>query len=228
MVARSALIYVFALLAWSHIGTAQGTKFDDRMSRLVEAQVTSRFSSVVNTLLVEDRRPEWSAVIQVTLHRRASEAELTEVANLIRSKFQPTRSVLIFYTLPGMRYADGAWALTNFTPSLDLKIMGLTDDQEAGLRALPQPAGAKIVGVWFTTMPTLLNGRLTIYTLGGKAFYEWVYVDGSANRGPLTVKKIGNQSRYDVNNADKEHYLVEPDGTIHVGDKTGVYVSVKQ
>lgn len=218
---------VVILTAWTHAGIAEDRNHDQRASRLLETQTATKFQSVVKSIFVEDRPPQWSAVLWVTLTRRATESELKELAALFRPTFGPSRYVFIFYILPGMGIGNGAWATTHYAPSLSVEIVGLTDDQESKLRALPQPADAKLVGVWYTSMPTLINGRLTIYTLGGKVHYEWLYLDGSASRKPLRAKKLGNKTRYDEGNEFGEHYVVESDGTLRIGDKAnGLFATV--
>lgn len=213
------LVILSTLLAGTQIGVAQERRYDHQASRSLESQAAAKFPAVVKSILVEDRPPQWSAVVNVTLHRRATEPELMGIAALLRPTFQPSRYVFIFHNLPGTGIGNGAWATTHFDPALNVTILGLTDDQEAKLRTLPQPADAKLVGVWYTSMPSLLNGRLTIYTLGSKAHYEWLYLDGSASRKPLRVKKLGSRTRYDEGNEFGEHYIVEPDGTLRIGDK---------
>lgn len=222
------LIILLALLAGAQIGLAQEQRYDYQASRSLEGQAAAKFPGVVKSILVEDRPPQWSAVVNVTLHGRVTESALTEIATLLRSTFQSSRYVFIFHNLPGTEIGNGAWATTHFDPSLNVQIMGMTGDQEAKLRELPLPANAKIVGVWYTSMPSLLNGRLTIYTLGNKAHYEWLYLDGSASRKPLRVKKLGNRTRYDEGNEFGEHYVVEPDGVLRIGDKAnGLFATVR-
>ena len=222
------LIILFILLAATEISVAQERRYDYQASRSLEAQAAAKFPAVAKSILVEDRPPQWSAVLWVTIKRRATESELKELAALLRPMFGPSRYVFIFYILPGMTIGNGAWATTHYAPSLSVEIMGLTDDQESKLRALPQPPNAKIVGVWYTSMPTLINGRLTIYTVGSKASYEWLYLDGSASRKPLRVKSLGNRTRYDEGNEFGEHYVVEPDGMLRIGDKAnGLFAIVK-
>jgi hypothetical protein len=51
--------------------------------------------------------------------------------------------------LPGMKLGEGAWARTNFDPDLDVRIRGLSVEQQAALKSAPtQDSRALVIGTW--------------------------------------------------------------------------------
>jgi len=63
--------------------------------------------------------------VAVRLEKPATEAELTVIANEIKTKKRKSyeRTNVHFY-LPGMEVGSGAWAIGNFNPDLNVKILG--------------------------------------------------------------------------------------------------------
>ena len=69
--------------------------------------------------------------IDVRLDKKASAEVLNAIAlklkNMERKKYERT---FIAYYLPNMEVGAGAWATSHFDPELDVRILGLTADEE--------------------------------------------------------------------------------------------------
>ena len=69
--------------------------------------------------------------LDVRLNKRVTEDTLRAIA--LKLKSQDSRDydrTFITYYLPGMTVGAGAWATTHFTPDLEVKILGLSTEEE--------------------------------------------------------------------------------------------------
>ena len=72
--------------------------------------------------------------LDVRLNKRVTEDTLRAIA--LKLKSQDSRDydrTFITYYLPGMTVGAGAWATTHFTPDLEVKILGLSTEEEKKL-----------------------------------------------------------------------------------------------
>jgi len=68
--------------------------------------------------------------IDILLSREVDRVALKEIALSIRQSRMKFEKVWIFYYLPNMERGSGAWAITHFTPGLELEIIGQPDPKD--------------------------------------------------------------------------------------------------
>jgi hypothetical protein len=66
--------------------------------------------------------------VAVRLEGKATESELTAIANVIKKKKSKSyERTNVHYYLPGMKQGEGAWATADFNPDLKVVIFGSTE-----------------------------------------------------------------------------------------------------
>ena len=168
--------------------------------------------------------------VEVVLDERIAEAELRELAEVIRAKSPNHPRVHILYWIERMHYEGRAWATTTFERgrALDLDIYGLTPDALAQVLAAPPPDAAEIIGRWLTDQLLPAVGALsTIYLdAQGTPFVEELWPDGSTSTWELVESSVPGGRRFDY--LDLRDYLVVkpgPAGRLLFHGESGVFAA---
>lgn len=159
--------------------------------------------------------------LTVRLNKKISKEVLIDVAHKIKqsdpSNYERT---LILYLLPNMPQGEGAWASTNFDPELEVRIFGLSLEQEDSLMSHPQPATKGIHGTW---IDELSNRRLTIFSNKKGFFMEQLYTDGSS--GVIELKQGTENEVSILREIDKDEseppYVIGSDGNLYLSTSDG-------
>jgi hypothetical protein len=137
--------------------------------------------------------------LTVRLNRKVSEKTLRGIALELKSR--DTRDydrTFIACLLPGMVVGSGAWATTHFNPDLEVRINGLTVEEEAALVARPESDNREIVGHWLDERP-FVGSRIAIFKDHGKLYVERVFKDGGTWKEELIEKTTTVGRRFEPN-----------------------------
>src|SRR5690606_7292717 len=109
---------------------------------------------VTYTIIEENVVPEMKRSLDIRLNRKVSEDILRAIAIEVRGS-DPKRydRTFIGYYLPDMQVNAGCWATTHFTPDLEVRILGMTADQEVVLASEAVHASQEIIGRWLDERP---------------------------------------------------------------------------
>jgi len=168
--------------------------------------------SIVSETKIPDKK--WSLVIR--LGAKISEAELTALANAIRDRDgQHYENVYMDYLLPGMRDGQGAWATTHFSPDLNVRILGVSLEQEKSASA-PAASGEQIIGRWLDEGP--LGGLLTICARGDKIYFKHDMSSGESYEKELVRHMPKQDKRFDLagDNESGDYYLIDDSGNLKI------------
>ena len=181
--------------------------------------------SIINASTV----PGLKRSLDVRLNKKVSELTLRAIADGLKS--QDTRDydrTFITYYLPGMAVGAGAWATTHFNPNLELRILGLTAEEEAGLAAERAPRNREIVGVWFDDRP--FSGRVMIFRESRGLFIEQTFKDGSSLKQELAEKKALSGRRFYPASGSRtgDHWVLSVDGNLQVRDNDGLISTARR
>ena len=162
--------------------------------------------------------------LDVRLNKRVAEDTLHAIA--LKLKSQDSRDydrTFITYYLPGMTVDAGAWATTHFTPDLEVKILGLSTEEEKKLSTAPAPAKREMVGRWLDEIP-YASSRITIFHEGGKLYVERKFTDGSSLKKELVEKRSPLGRRFDqVGGATAgDHWILDSRGNLQLHDNDGL------
>jgi hypothetical protein len=171
-------------------------------------------------IIKTERRGDIKCMLTVTLSERISEQQLRRLALELRSKeTKQYDRMFITYYLSGMEIGAGAWATSHFNPDLDVRILGMTAEEEKSLLTDKTKAAGKIIGVWIDDF----LGKVTIVQKGSEHIINKKYKDGSASTEPLIGYKVqGKPAFKEEGNTLGEYYIIEESGELGVYDSLGL------
>lgn len=163
--------------------------------------------------------------LTVKLSKRVSEEALRQLAIELRAK-EPKKydRMFIVYYLPDMTVGAGAWATTHFNPNLDVRILGMTIEEEKNLFKGKKIKSGKIIGIWADE----LLGKVTIIKKGSGYIIEKKYKDGSGGTEDLIGYKVRGKSAFkEKGDTSGEHYVIERSGGLGVYDSLGLITTMR-
>ncbi|MEE9614095.1 MAG: hypothetical protein V3W31_03950 [Thermodesulfobacteriota bacterium] len=166
----------------------------------------------------------------IRLNQKVSKDVLRVVALELRNSDPISyERTFIEYYLPGMRINAGVWATTHFNPTLDVKILGLTIEQEQTIMAkeLADPA-MKIIGAWLDERP--LGHSITIFYRDDKIYMERKFPDGSSGVEEMVEKDLPEGKRLEgiKENDFDEYYLIDNNNELQYWDKDGLFYTAQK
>ena len=102
-------------------------------NKLSETEVNKNIPDGVNfSIINEDIMQRIKRSLAVRLNKKVSEETLKKIAiQLKKSDYRKYERTFIEYYLEDMKVNSRAWAITHFNPNLEVKILGLSLEQEA-------------------------------------------------------------------------------------------------
>jgi hypothetical protein len=200
---------------------SETSQSDQQQSKLQEATIPTDVSfSIIDSSTL----PSIKRRLDVRLNKKVSEQNLRAIALKLKGQdAQVYDRTFIFYYLPGMTVSAGAWATTHFTPDLEVRILGLTAEDENKLATQPEPANREIIGRWLDETP-LIGSRVTIFREKGKLFIEQIFKDGSNHKTELVERKSPLGRRFDKveSSSAGDHWVLGSNGDLQVRDNDGL------
>lgn len=121
----------------------------------------------------------------------------------------------------------GAWATTHFDPDLEVRILGLTAEQEKALTEPSDDPSRQVVGRWLDERP--VGDRITIFEQDGKVYMENVFPDGSKGKKEIVPEPSATGKRYEDKDGNDfgEFYLIDSQGNLQLWDQDGLISTAK-
>ena len=165
------------------------------------------------TVLTDDSSPYiGNRVVKVRLDMKVSEQALRSIAEEIRDEDPHYENLSIHYYLTGNTRVAVPWASIHYMPDLNVKVNGLTEEEERKYLAEPVPEGREVVGRWISDQSGGLSGLLTVYVEGGTTFLERKF----KGEGTMTLEAVEVPSstgrRFDLDLG--EYVVIEASGEI--------------
>jgi len=159
--------------------------------------------------------------IDIELKEKISKDELTSIANKIRETRKSYDNLWVFYYLPGMKVGSGAWATTHFTPNLEVKIIGATEEEEKKINDVT--VDGNVIGKWQVKQLSY-EYIIIIYEKNKNIFCKGIYTDGSSSDEEYVKKKYKGKVRYEAKqNKHNEYYLIEDNGNLGMYGENGKF-----
>jgi len=196
-------------------------------SKLQEATIAGDVSfSIIDSSTL----PGIKRSLDVLLNKKVSEQTLRAIA--LQLKAQDSRAherTFIAYYLPGMTVGAGAWATTHFNPDLEVRILGLTAEEEDKLVAQLELANHQIVGRWLDERPFVAS-RITIFREDGRLFIERKSKDGSSLKKEIVEKKspLGRRFDYVEGPTAGDYWVLGLNGDLQVRDNGGLIATAQK
>ena len=128
-----------------------------------------------------------------------------------------------------MKVGAGAWATSHFNPVLDVRILGLSIEEEKRLVAESISTKRQVIGSWLDESPGI-GGRIAIFREGGKLYIEQKFKDGSSMKKKLVEKKTSLGRRFDKveGSTSGEHWVIDSQGNLQIRDNDGIIVTANK
>lgn len=155
--------------------------------------------------------------VDVRLAGKVSEGVLRTIAMKIKNadpnSYQRT---FICYYLPGETVNKGCWATTHFDPDLEVRILGLSIEQEKTLKERPQNSSRKLIATWNESYFELTR-RITIFREDGKLFVEMKFRDGGIVKEEAVERRSAACRRFDTKKESDDfdgYFLIDAQGNV--------------
>lgn len=168
--------------------------------------------------------------IDVRLDKKVSSEALRKIAQRLkkmeRKKYERT---FIAYYLPNMKVNAGAWATTHFDPRLEVKILGLTAEEEENMARAAKSTSRVVVGIWLDDRP-YAGATVTIYRENKKLYLESKYKDGSSSIDEMTESQSSTGTKLVEKGGNKhgEYFVLDKKGNLQAGGNNGIFLKYKK
>lgn len=187
-------------------------------------------NDVTYTIIDENIVPGIKRSLDIQLNRKVSEDVLATIAMTLKNADPNTYDrTFIGYYLPDMQVNAGYWATTHFNPNLEVRIQGLTLEQEEARKQQPADPSREIIGIWLDERP-FGGSRITIFREDGKLFMENKYKDNSTGTAELVEipSQHGRRFDYKPDRGNGEYYLINSEGELQELDQDGPFMTAKK
>lgn len=171
------------------------------------------------TVINDETLHDIKRTIDIRLKEKITKEQLRALAFKLKSKnpneFERT---FICYLLPGMKLNAGAWATTHFNPDLEVRILGLTVDEDKKLRQLPENQPPGYLGSWLIEDGEF-SRRISIYKKEGVFYMETMFNDGGTGEDQLVEKKYdGGRKFMKLKKAGPKNdfYIIDPNSNLQI------------
>lgn len=194
-----------------------------------ERQRTPIPNDVTYTIIKKHVLPGIKRSLDVRLNRKVTQDVLRSIAvDLKNSDPNTYERTFIVYYLPDMKVDAGGWATTHFNPDLEVRILGLTVEQEQSFKTEANDPSRGIIGSWLDERPSMGN-KTTIFRKDGKLFMENKYTDGSVGETELVERASPRGRRLDYkNDRHGEYYLINDEGNLQGWGKDGPFFTARK
>lgn len=160
--------------------------------------------------------------LEVRLNKKVSEDVLRGIAFDLKSEdSREFKRTLIGYYLPDMEPGEGAWATTHFNPDLEVKILGLSKENEENLTSEDENNGEKVVGRWLDE--GFSSSRLVLIHKDDNLFMEQTYEDGSSRTMKVIEKESSLGRRIERVDSDLgDFWIINSNGNLEIRDDEGI------
>lgn len=230
------VVVTLIILAALGCGVDRQSEFADQSTSQADEPVarpddeTGTRADASYSVLDESTVADSKRSLDVRLEQKVSEATLREIAlELKGSASRHYDKTFIAYYLPNMTVGAGAWATTHFTPDLEVRILGLTAEEEQTLKAEAFAEDREVLGSWLDERP-FVGSRFTIFREEGALFIEQAFKDGSSRQIEIAESDSPLGRRYDEidSSTSGDHWVVGSNGDLQIRDNEGLIATAKK
>jgi len=187
------------------------------------------FQGVNYTVIEKSNMGSIKGSIDIRLGEKVTKDFLQKLALKLRDA-EPRKydRLFITYILPGMKPGSGAWATSHFNPSLEVKILGMTIEEEKALKSEPKDSSSEKIGEWLDESP-YVGAKYTLLRQNGKTIMIRKFKDGSDSEKEMIQKKQSGRLRFDEKGGNDfgEYYLIEKNGNLGSYDSAGLISTMR-
>jgi len=190
--------------------------------RAAQSQTSGAIPPNLKYRVVENHRlRKIKLSLNIHLNRRLNEDALTSLAHKIYDSYSGKTydRVFMLYSLPRTIPGHGCWATTHFNPDVEVRIFGLSADEENAILKLKVPFKGKLIGKWIG------DGGILFLERSGKGYKLHRYFpDGSSEQFRLRdSKNDGDKQLVDLNDdgsVSQFYYQIRKNGDLALYNKS--------
>ena len=189
----------------------------------------SSFQGVSYTIIDKSNMGNIKSSIDIRLEKKVSKEFLHKLAlKLQKAEHRKYDRMFITYYLPGMKPGSGAWATSHFNPSLEVKILGMTIEEEKTLKSESKGSSRDKIGEWLDESP-YVGAKYTFLRRNDKIIMIRKFKDGSGSEKEMIQKKQSGKLRFDEKGGNDfgEYYLIERNGNLGIYDNSGLISTIR-
>lgn len=180
-------------------------------------------------IIQESSIPKIKHSLEISLDKKITKNQLTTLAKELKGDVEYERT-FIGYVINKDKVSNGYWATTHFNPELDVKILGLTIDQEEEMRTKSDIGeGKKLISSWIDDRP-YVGAKITIYEDNEKFYMTSLYEDKSSSTKEMKITKKGSGRKVETieKNGFGEYFLINGEGALEFWSSTRNYYTAKE
>jgi hypothetical protein len=157
------------------------------------------------------------SIVYIELKTKVSETELKDIGEVVRSMYSAS-NLYVFYSVK-----DGAetWAYTHFRPSLELRIIGATIEQDDKIEHSEEVKG-DVLGKW-KSHNSLMGSVLIYHQIGKEKYMTIKFFDGGESVKKVKISKKNGKTKLNDDNGFGEYYILEDNGNLGMYGDNGKF-----
>lgn len=196
-----------------------------------EESETGLSKDIKYTISEDSHKRDIKRSVVVILEAKISKVSLKKLAQKIKNgestNYQRT---FIVYFLKGKDRDNGYWATTHFNPNLEVKVLGLSQKEEASLvKPVASTPDRKVLGAWLDDRSGIGAKMIIYYSKDGNVYLESSYSDGSSGTKEMIelTNEDGKRIEDKEGNDFGEYFIVNKVNQLEFWSKNGNYYTAK-
>lgn len=157
--------------------------------------------------------------LYVQLSEKLTVGQIATLAEELYNSKEKQRRFYIFYSLKKSGDVGIAWAISNFDPELEIKIMGATQAEENEIKKNTEKVDGKILGMFYEE--EFSSCSYTVYERDNKIYIKTIYKNGQGNENEMEKSNLENGIKLqDIDNSSNgEYYILTKENTLEFYNK---------
>ncbi|WP_281613107.1 hypothetical protein [Flammeovirga sp. SubArs3] len=179
--------------------------------------------------IIRNEKTPLKAMYSIRIPSQLTKNQINNIAVQLKNENLDKQNVFIEYLLPDMVLNNGAWATSHYNPTLEIKILGLTKEEEQKVKneIVKEEVNGDVIGKWYNSMQ-YIEHTVLIYKEQGNLKVKLKFKSGSESVKDLKYKKVGTNSKYTYRNDFGEYYILTPNGQLSLYDNDGLITKLKK
>ena len=197
--------------------------------------------------IVEEDRDDalGNSKIRVRLNKKTTKSVLQDIASEIKSERKGLDRIWIFYYLQGESIDGMAWATSHFNPTMEVNILGTTEDEDkkaieeakfsiaflsssSDKKAIEEAKfSGEIIGTWKSE--SLMGAIVTLFlNEQGQKIMKIMFKSETPMEKVITESNVNGEVRLLDGNEHGEYYIIEANGNLGLYSEDGKFEEAKK
>ncbi len=182
------------------------------------------------TVIKDKKKDNIKRSVEVVLNKKVDMYVLEILGEKLKKSVPEIyQRTFIGYFIENNDKKSGYWATTHFNPDLEVKILGLTIEDEEKLTIDTESSNRDVIGSWLSTRPGM-GAKITLYYEGEKLLLESAYSDGSTDINEMMKKNTSGGLRIEGAGGNNygEYFIVNSSNDLEFWVENDNYYTAKK